>query len=252
MHLVLEVPVATFNEWGEYSGATQIPANARRVGGPITPRAVVVHTTDMLPNAWPALLKAWSQTIGGGSCAHFLIGRTPEQGVVQMVPIVHNANHAGGKPHGWWMNEHREGIHVHPNTISVGIELHGAGRLEWLTRDRAVFQEAHKTLGEFSVAAGKVYVDELGRPWHALTDYQLEALEGLLVALKPELADIGELQPVANAAFVKNRSKWDTSYGAPVARSLVGHVSLDTINRTDPGPQGMAFINNFAQKDNWK
>jgi N-acetylmuramoyl-L-alanine amidase-like protein len=252
LHLVLEVFVEAFNDKGEYSGAAQLPAHARRVGGPITPRAVVVHTTDMLPNAWGALLRAWNQTIGGGACAHFLIGRDPKQGLTQMVSVLRNANHAGGNPHGWWVEEHREGIHVHPNTIAVGIEVHAAGRLEWLTKDRAVFQEDHKTLGEFSVSAGEVHVDDLGRPWHKLTEYQLETLEAVLLALKPVLHDIGTLQPLANAAYVKNRSKWDTSYAVATASSLVGHVTLDTINRSDPGSQGMTFINQFAQKDGWK
>lgn len=242
----------TFNDKGEYGGATQIPAYAQRVGGSIAPRAAVIHTTDMMPRSWEALLRAWGQTIGGGACANFLLGRDPSQGLVQMVSILRNANHAGGNPHGWWVDEHREGIRVHPNTIAVGIEVHSAGRLEWLSKDRAVFQEDHKTLGEFSVATGEVHVDELGRPWHKLTEYQLETLEALLVALKPVLGDIGTLQPQANAAYVKDRSKWDTSYAVPAASSLVGHVSLDVINRSDPGPQGMAFINEFARKDGWK
>lgn len=256
VHLVLamrrETAVETFNVSGKYSEATQIPANPRRVGGAIIPKAVVVHTTDMMPRSWDALLRAWQQS--AGACAHFLIGRTPEHGLVQMVPITRNAYHAGANPpatHGWWVDEHREGIRVHPNDLAVGIELHAAGRLSWHTKDRAVYQEDHKTLGEFSVAAGEVHVDELGRPWHVITEYQLETLETLLVALKPHLGDIGTLQPKANAAFVADHSRWDTSFLVPTSRSLVGHGSLDVINREDPGPQGMAFINEFVQKDKW-
>lgn len=244
--------MAAFDTSGKYSGAQYIAANPRRMGGPITPRAVVVHTTDMMPKSFPALIKAW--TLSPGPCAHFIIGRTAEQGLVQMVPIYRNAYHAGATPpatHGWWADQNREGIRVHPNDLAIGIELHSAGRLSWLTKDRAVFQESHKTLGEFSVAAGEVYVDELGRPWHKLTDYQLTVLAALLLDLKPELHDIGTLHPIANAAYVKDRSKWDTSFAAPTCQTLCGHASLDVINREDPGPQGMAFINDFAHKEQW-
>lgn len=245
--------VELFDDEGEYTGARHVAAGPRRMGGPITPRAVVVHTTDMLPRSFDALIRAWQG--GAGPCAHFIIGRTPEQGLVQMVPILRNGYHAGagaGATHGWWVDEHREGLRVHPNDLAVGIELHSAGRLSWLTKDRATYSEDHKVLGEFSVAAGEVHVDDLGRPWHKILDYQLDTLRDLLTALKPNLADIGNLHPAANAAYVKNRSKWDTSYAVAVSRTLVGHVTLDTVNREDPGPQGMAFLNTFAEGNNWK
>lgn len=239
-----------------YSAAKLIPAHESRVGGAITPRAVVVHTTDMMPNSWEALLRAWqrpAETPSRSACAHYLIGRTPEQGVVQMVSTRRNANHAGGNPHGIWLKPGSANMSssVHPNAMSIGIELHCAGRLEWLTPDRAVFKEDGKVLGEFRVGAGEVYTDALNRPWHIINDYQRKTLEGLLAVLRPTLAPLNGLVARPNAAYVKDRSKWDTSYAVPVAESLVGHATLDTINRMDPGPQGMVIINAIAARDGW-
>lgn len=233
----------TYDDKGVYSGAVQLRAHPSRVGGPIAPRAVVVHTTDMAPGAWSALKRAWTQ-VAGKTTAHFMIGRDGE--LVQMVPIIRNANHAGGTPHGWWFDAHT-GSRIHPNTLAIGVELHSAGRLRWKTGDARTAQliEDHKVLGEFGL--NEIYVDERDRPWHLVTEAQLEALEGLLWNTRTYLANIGTIRPQPNEAYTAA-----TAYAKPFASSLVGHVSLDTVNRSDPGPQVMAFLNDFAKKDNWK
>lgn len=91
----------------------------------------------MVPGTYAALVRAWQTKPGAGNAAHFLIGRHDIDGVTQFAPITRNANHAGGKTHGWWSSGARL---VHPNTIAVGIELDNAGRLaraagRWLHPD---------------------------------------------------------------------------------------------------------------------
>lgn len=240
---------------GWYDGVKVVQANAGRVGVPIVPEAVVVHTTDMLPDAFNALLKAWSTSAGSGAAAHFILGRTPEQGLVQMIPITRNGNHAGGPTksgkvlHGWFVT--KTGALIHPNLLSVGIEVHNAGALQWKPGSDyriAQYVDNKRVLAEF--VDGDTFVDNFGRPWHAATKYQLETLEQLLIDLHPVLK-VSSVEPRADAAFIQDRSRWDTSYAVPTANTLVGHVSLDPINKTDPGPQLMTFINALAQKEHW-
>lgn len=240
--------MATFNSAGLYDGARYVAAHASRVGGQITPRAVVVHDTDMVPNGFAGLVRAWSMG-GPGPCAHFIIGRDATQGLVQMVPIIRNGEHAGGAVHGNWVTP--DGSKIHPNSIAVGIEVHTAGRLDWKSADRAVLLDKHIPVAEFSVAAGEVFVDDLGRPWHMALSYQLDTLAQLLTDLHGQLGPL-QAHPVPDAALVKDRSKWDMSWAAPVCTTLVGHASIDPINKTDPGPQLMTFINDLARKANWK
>lgn len=246
---------------GVYEGARWVPAHRGRIGGSIVPQAVVVHTTDMVPKSFDALVNAWN-TRGGApnmySAAHFVLGPTAKQGLVQMVPITRNANHAGGETkngftyHGWWVT--KDGRFIHPNTISVGIEVHNAGLLTWKpgSLQTAQFIENKKVVAEFSRAEGEVYVDSLGRPWEAVTEYALVQLATLLSALRSSLKPLEPgVTHKGDAAYIKDRSRWDTSYAYAQAHGLVGHVSLDPINKTDPGPQLMAFINNFAQNEGW-
>jgi N-acetyl-anhydromuramyl-L-alanine amidase AmpD len=233
---------------GKYTLARFVQAHAGRMGGPLTPKAAVVHTTDMLPNDFAGLVRQWSESDGSYACANFIIGRDTTQGLVQMVPVNRNSNHAGGKVHGWW--ETADGSLIHPNLVAVGIEVHNAGRLSWLSSDRAVYQENGRTLGEFRVGAGEVFVDNLGRPWHKVTDYQKDTLARLLRDLHELFLPLqAHVKP--DAALVKDRSKWDMSYAEPACQTLVGHASLDPINKMDPGPELMAFINDFAKKENW-
>jgi len=251
---------AAVGQWadGWWSGALKVPAHASRVGGVITPQTVVVHTTDMLPNDWVALEAAWARK-PGQCAAHFNIGRSPLQGVVQHVSVTRNANHAGGatrngKPmHGWWVTE--GGKFIHPNTIAIGIELHCAGMLKW--KPGAVGRvalyndsDSHRMV-EFT--GDDLYVDDLNRPWHVITQYQLDRLGELLHALKAVLKSLAEgTKPQADAAYIKDRSYWDTSAALPTRDTLVGHWSLDPVNKTDPGPQGMQALEEIAQKEGYR
>lgn len=247
--LCKEPILGAFNDLGLYDSAAIRPAATGRRGGLITPRAVVVHTTDMLPNGFDGLVRAWSAKDSTGACAHFILGRDPTQGLVQMVPIVRNGYHADGTGHGNWVLPN--GSKLDPNQTAVGIEVHNAGRLDWLTADKAVYSENHKALAEFRVGLGEVFVDDLGRPWHAATRYQFDMLAQLLSDIKPHLTALMGAVPVPGTALVKDRSKWDMSYAVPVARSLVGHASLHPAAKMDPGPQLMAFINDFAKNEGW-
>lgn len=236
---------------GWYVAAEVKRAHRGRVGGAIVPQTVVVHTTDMPPNSFDPLIRAWQTSSGGGSCAHFVLDRGGR--LVQMVPITRNANHAGGpnhngKPiHGWWVTP--EGRFIHPNSVSVGIEVHAAGLLRWGKSGGAEFVEDGKVKATFH--DDEIYEDNLGRPWHAITKVQLDRLQLLLLRLKPALSPINA-EPRADAAFIKDFKRGDTSYAMPLSSTLVGHVSLDPINKTDPGPQLMKFINEFAQKEGWE
>jgi N-acetyl-anhydromuramyl-L-alanine amidase AmpD len=228
---------------GLWDKAKYVPANPRRVGAPIVPRAVVVHTTDMHPGQWNGLQRNWTMGAGDGACAHFAIGRDAGQGVVQFVPINRNANHAGGNPHGWFKLP--DGSLVHPNTVTVGIELHAAGLLratgkpgEWQHPDTGLL-----------IPTTDVVVDSRGRGWHTVTAYQLEMLKRLLDDLRGTLLDVlpPETRVVPDATYA---SQGVADYAAPVSSSLVGHVSLDPVNRMDPGPQVMAWLRQYAQPEN--
>ena len=100
------------------------PGISRADRGPITPFATVVHTTDMVPEAWHSLVNSWTTQRGPGDCAHFAIERDADAGLVQFAPIGKNASHAGGNGHGSFVAGSQS---WHPNTVSVGIEIHCAG-----------------------------------------------------------------------------------------------------------------------------
>jgi hypothetical protein len=53
------------------------PHPGRMTGGAIDPEYVIEHTTDMHPDDFDALVRAWMTRASDGSCAHLLIGRTP-------------------------------------------------------------------------------------------------------------------------------------------------------------------------------
>jgi N-acetyl-anhydromuramyl-L-alanine amidase AmpD len=217
---------------GWYDGARKTPAHSGRVGGHIVPRTIIVHTTDMHPSAHNALVKAWTTKPGAGNAAHFLIGRTPEQGIKQFCRITRNANHAGGKGgHGWYRTP--AGKLIHPNLVSVGIEIDAAGPLK---RRGADF--VHPDSG-LLVPSQDVYADKRGRYWHRCTEYQREALKQLLRDLQDCLDELPlgtKISPSGD--YAKNGVPW----AAPLIPSIAGHVSLDPVNKSDPGPQVMAWL----------
>lgn len=227
---------------GWWSLARRVDAHAGRVGGPIVASTVVVHTTDMAPGTMGTLVAAWKRSAGRGACAHFVLGRTPEDGIVQMIPITRNGNHAGGSKlvdgklvpwHGDWRIGGRL---VHPNRVAVGIELDCAGHLGkrvpgkgWVHRDSGVV-----------IPEPDVHVDAKKVGWHKVTDYQLEMLGRLLDDVGPELAPLpADAQVIPNGTYVENGVPWAAVEGLP---RVVGHVTLNPNNKTDPGPQVMAWL----------
>lgn len=219
---------------GWHTGAIRWPIHAGRIGSAITPRVAVVHTTDMAPGTMPALLRAWATGRGVGAGAHFLLGKRPDTGgsvptggLVQTVPINRNGNHAGGPVHGWFLDA--TGKRWHPNSVAVGIELDNAGRLR-----RRGAGWAHPDTGR---PVTEVYVDERGHGWERVPDYQLETLADLLDALAlPGLGAGASVEP--SGSYAANGVTW----AALTDTRELGHVTLDPVNKLDPGPQVIAWL----------
>lgn len=219
---------------GYWSEAIQAPAHHARVGGSIVPHTIAIHTTDEHPRDHASQLKQWCEQPGEGTCAHFYIGRDASQGVVQMVPIVRNANHVGGPNgrHGWYVLA--DGTHIHPNSWAIGIELDGAG----LLHKRADGVWIHPDSG-LPIATADVYIDERGRGWHVITDYQFEQLAKLLDALMPELRPLPAGVAIKSDGDHKaNGVPWAGGLGPQIAL----HATLDPDRKTDAGPQAAAWL----------
>lgn len=212
---------------GWWSGARRLPAHPDRVGGGIHPFSTVVHTTDMLPDEWPALLTAWTGRAGEGACAHFMIGRDEQHGVVQFVPVTRNGNHAGGAGHGVYRAPAGD---LHPNQCAVGIEVHCAGGVVRVG-------DAWR-LVEGKVAHGSALPDSdvipdphrPGRGWHVVTDYQRRVLGELLDSLEGVLAPVPA--GCAKVAFGETPPAYAVLPGCRVAT----HAELDPVHRADPWP----------------
>lgn len=217
---------------GLCDAAKYLPACPARVGEAIDPMTVVAHTTDMPPETFDALLASWQKTPGKGDCAHFVIGRTPADGLVQLVPINRNANHAGGDHHGWIIEG---GKRWHPNEASVGIELHCAGRVE-LNHLGCWYSIEDGTSGK-PIPASDVIPDpdRPGRGWHCVTEWQYQTLEALITALLATMR--------APHGVIEGRSPWQTPAPWAVGSGRVlGHCSLDFLEREDPHQPTMQRI----------
>lgn len=227
---------ATFVD-GWYHAAARVPAWPGRVGGVIDPYITVVHTTDMYPGTMPALLKSWSTQVGKGNAAHFLLGRQentakagdyPNGGLVQMIPITRNGNHAGGGG-SFIVN----GKAVHPNTVSVGIEIDCAGRLG-KPRDGKFYYPGSLRI----IPVEDAYVDEKGVGWHKVTEYQYGILDSLLHALQATYrTPPGTIGVHTKGTYKANGVPW-----GEMAGQIVGHVSLNPTDKTDPGVQTMDWL----------
>jgi len=219
-------PAAGVFNNGWWSLAQQLPAFAGRIGGVIAPFAVVVHTTDMVPETWNVLLHSWTTQLGAGDCAHFIIGRDAAAGMVQLAPITNNANHAGGNGHGSFVAGQQS---WHPNTVAVGIEVHCAGSVRQINGDWHLVENG--AVQGAAIADEDVIADPQrpGRGWHKVTDYQYEQLGALLDGLENVLAAL----PVGCAA---QSIEQPPAYGIFPTGRRVGHVSLDAAHRGDPWP----------------
>ena len=212
---------------GWYRGAIRKPAHPVRVGGAIHAVMLGVHTTDMVPEDWPALVHGWQGRAGDGSCCHFGIGRTEQDGLLQFVPITRNANHMGGPLHGVIDTAAATGLH--PNTLVVGVELHCAGGLH-LVRGQWRFVEGGAAHGA-PIPASDVIPDpdRPGRGWHVVTDYQRATLRELRAALE------SQLEPLPAGARARSRGERPPAFAVmPAGSRLVTHVELDPTNRADP------------------
>lgn len=232
----------TFDAGGWLQGVVRhVPINPGRVGKPIVPRGMVVHTTDTL-GGMAAILKSWTETSLGGYGAHYLLGRRaatdadrtatyPSGGLVQMVPITRNGNHVGGRNsrYGRVMTP----AELHPNSVYVGIELENGGRLVSLNG-----HFVHQDSGVV-VPPDDVDIDERGKPWHKITAYQFETLAKVLDAHQAHMTYLPKgsfLNP--NGTYLGNGVVW----GAMPGTRFVGHVTLDPIQKTDPGPIMMKWL----------
>jgi N-acetyl-anhydromuramyl-L-alanine amidase AmpD len=160
-------------------------------------------------------------------------GADPGGGLVQMVPINRNGNHAGGIPRGGYYVD-AQGTRFHPNMYAVGIEIHAAGHLSKVG-GKYIYE------GSRIVPDEEVYTDATGRPWHLVTEYQFDVLGALLDALEahmPRFLTVVGINPYGDHA--KNGVPWASHklFGP----RLAGHATLDPINKTDPGPQVMEWL----------
>ena len=229
-HVAEKVNYGEFKE-GRWSLATYKEMYPGRIGRAIVPRTLVVHTTDMRPGSFAALVRNWTSQLGRGNGAHFLIGRTPAEGVIQFAPIHRNANHAGGNNPGSIGG-------LHPNTCSVGVEVDNGGRLvlkggKWTHPDTGYVYDTKD-----------VFVEKANRAWEKKTWYQQEMLWKLWVALRPTLRawPAGTVvQP--NGPYLANGV---STFAKAASPSLIGHVTLNPVNKTDPGFQLMEEINSWS------
>jgi hypothetical protein len=217
---------------GWWSLAQRRAAFAGRIGGVIAPFAVVVHTTDMVPESWDDLVRAWTTRPGAGDCAHFLIGRDSTAGVIQLASIARNANHAGGNGHGAFVAGQQS---WHPNTVSVGIEVHCAGAVRQLGGEWRLVENG--TIQGSAIPDGDVTQDPQrpGRGWHNVTDYQYQQLGALLDGLETVLGALP-------AGCLAHSLEQPPPYGVFPDGRTVGHVSLHAADRGDPWPPTCDWI----------
>lgn len=225
-----ESKAGVFDSNGWYSLATHMPAHHGRVGGDITPFAVVVHTTDTIDGK-AAIERSWTTTDGNGACAHFIIGRQGQ--LTQFIPINRNGNHAGGPIHGNW---EVAGKVVHPNTVSIGIEIENGGYLG----KRKVGGWTHPDTGKI-LADEDVFIDPRGIGWQRHTPASVATLEHLVDALDLALSVVPPTARLIPDGNYKDNQADGFAVVAP-PEWLVGHVTLDPVNKTDPGWQGMAWV----------
>lgn len=230
------VPPQPTSRWsgGWWAGAQKTMANPGRIGGPISPFAVVVHTTDMLPDEWDALANSWTTRPGDGACAHFLIGREPGYGVLQLAPITRNANHAGGPGHGVFRVPGRGDLH--PNLVAVGIEVHCAGGVRLINGQWRLVEDGKAHGAPLPDSEVTPDPQRPGRGWHHATDYQRAQFAALLVDLEAALV------PVPAGTTKVAFGETPPAYAVLPSARLATHAELDPVHRADPWPELSAWL----------
>lgn len=232
-----------FDASGWYRDAIVRPCPLR-MGGAIEPKGATVHTTDCMPGTMSTIIKRWQTFKDAGAGAHFFLGRTaptlatfdeeyPSTGLVQIIPITRNGNHAGGPngQHGRVVTP--DGTKLHPNLVYVGIEIDCAGKLH-KPFQKCIHPDTCKLVDD-----ADVYYDERGKPWHRVTDYQLQTLGKLLTDLDAVMGHLPAGSKISpNGSYQLNGCTWAALPGT----RFVTHVSLDPIRKTDPGPQVTAWL----------
>lgn len=222
---------------GLWAEATYQPAHPGRVGCAVRPFGVVVHTTDMLPDEWAALVAAWRTRPGDGACAHFLIGRDAAHGVIQLVPITRNGNHAGGPGHGVFRAPGPRGsTDLHPNLVAVGIELHCAGGVQRVGGAWRLVEDGKAHGAPLPDAEVTPDPRRPGRGWHQVTDYQRERCSALLADLDHVLAPV----PAGCAKVAFGETPPD--YAVILSSRIATHAELDPVHRADPWPEVSGWL----------
>lgn len=227
---------------GWYGRAKRVDAHPNRIGAAIAPRGFVFHTTDMLEDTFDGLVRRTAGEGGDGAGYHWLIGRSPAQGVIQMTSAYRNGNHAGGSKvvNGQRIPWHgnlklADGTLVHPNTWYLGCEVHNGGYLGRRTAKGFVHRDSGRVVPD-----DDVFVDSRGIGWHKITPYQFDQLARLWAAARKILKPIPAGAVVMpNGTYAANGALWATTK----TPQLLGHVTFDPNNKTDPGPQGIDWIN---------
>ena len=223
---------------GWWTDARRMPAHPGRIGGAIEAFAAVVHSTDMLPEEWDALLSAWLGRAGDGACATFLLGRTPPHGVVQLAPITRNANHAGGPGHGVFRVPGRGDLH--PNLVAVGVEVHCAGGVRRIDGAWRLVEDGKAHGAPLPDSEVTPDPQRPGRGWHRATDYQRERLGALLADLESVLAPVPA--GTVKVAFGETPPGYAVMPGARIAT----HAELDPVHRADPWPELSGWLRSRA------
>ena len=154
---------------GKLVGVTYRPAKV--IGGPITPRLIVIHDTAGRLEKGSSV--AWFQSAECQTSAHFVIEL--DGTIVQMVPVNKKAAHAGEST---WNGA------KFCNAFSVGIEIVNPGRLD--QAGKAWFGQCFR--GEFceTDAHGKGL-------WLPYTPAQIEAVIRISKSIAAHYADVNEI-----------------------------------------------------------
>jgi hypothetical protein len=223
---------------GWHRDARRADAHPGRLGPAITPWGVVVHETQMHPDTFEALVRRTQRVAGAGNCYHFLVGRSAEDGVVQVASVGRNANHAGGKPHGWIAQTQGQSLRKHhPNSVTVGIELHCAGPLS-LVRGEWRTMEAERPHGAPIPDAD---VDVRGSSAiHLPTRYQLDRLDTLLRDLI--WGGLADRPPGTLSAVPSGEPRGHLPQLARRAVPVWAHRELSPDRKTDPSTITLEYL----------